>query len=290
MDDTDRQLISLLRKDARMNVAALATRLGVSRGTVTNRLRKLEDAHVIVGYSVRLRPDAEPNQIRAWMHVLVEGNQTRAVIAGLLGEPGVQALHDTNGRWDLLAELRADSMIDLSALLERVRLIKGIGATETSIHLQTGAAGDVRGRLHGAAAARARSRCARRRALYLVDHAGRAGGPLLRHQDAGAHDLRVGRHRARRPGRGHAGFRRAVRRPLTRSVKPLRRRAAGQPIVIRLALPPAAAVLMLSERSITSRSSGTRQSPGTRPVSPTIGPGRPASAAAVCSSAVASPC
>ena len=52
-------------------------------------------------------------------------------------------------------------------------------------------------------------------------------------------------------------------------------------------MPPAAAVLMLSERSITSRSSGTRQSPGTRPVSPTIGPGRPASAAAVCSSAVA---
>ncbi|HSQ73904.1 MAG TPA: Lrp/AsnC family transcriptional regulator [Rubrivivax sp.] len=137
MDDTDRQLISLLRKDARMTVAALATRLGVSRGTVTNRLRKLEDGHVIVGYSVRLRPDAEPNQIRAWMHVLVEGNQTRAVIAGLLGEPGVQALHDTNGRWDLLAELRAGSMSDLSTLLERVRLIKGIANTETSILLTT---------------------------------------------------------------------------------------------------------------------------------------------------------
>lgn len=137
MDDTDRQLISLLRIDARMSVAALAAKLGVSRGTVSNRLRKLEDGHVIVGYSVRLRPDAEPSQIRAWMHVLVEGNQTRAVIAGLLGEPGVQALHDTNGRWDLLAELRADSMTDLSTLLERVRLIKGIANTETSILLTT---------------------------------------------------------------------------------------------------------------------------------------------------------
>ena len=137
MDDTDRQLISLLRKDARMNVAALATRLGVSRGTVTNRLRKLENAHVIVGYSVRLRPDAEPNQIRAWMHVLVEGNQTRAVIAGLLGEPGVAALHDTNGRWDLLAELRADSVTAVSEVLERVRLIKGIRTTETSLLLKS---------------------------------------------------------------------------------------------------------------------------------------------------------
>jgi DNA-binding Lrp family transcriptional regulator len=135
MDDTDRALIALLRKDARTNVATLASKLGVSRGTVTNRLHKLEDDHVIVGYSVRLRPDAEPNQIRAWMGVLVEGNQTRAVIASLLGEPGVAALHDTNGRWDLLAELRAGSNAELSAVLERVRLIKGIANTETSILL-----------------------------------------------------------------------------------------------------------------------------------------------------------
>lgn len=135
MDDTDRQLISLLRKDARMSVATLAGKLGVSRGTVTNRLRKLEDEQVIVGYTLRLRPDAEPNQIRAWMGVLVEGNQTREVIANLLGEPGVQALHDTNGRWDLLAELRAESMTELSRVLERVRLIKGIRTTETSILL-----------------------------------------------------------------------------------------------------------------------------------------------------------
>jgi DNA-binding Lrp family transcriptional regulator len=137
MDDTDRRLIALLRKDARTNVATLAAKLGVARGTVTNRLRRLEDEHVIVGYGVRLRPDAEPNQIRAWMGVLVEGNQTRAVMASLLGEPGVAALHDTNGRWDLLAELRAESNTELSAVLERVRLIKGIANTETSILLAT---------------------------------------------------------------------------------------------------------------------------------------------------------
>ncbi|MDB5861904.1 MAG: Lrp/AsnC family transcriptional regulator [Ramlibacter sp.] len=137
MDDTDRELISLLRKDARMPVATLAAKLGVSRGTVDNRLRKLEDEQVIVGYTVRLKPDAEPDRIRAWMGVLVDGNQTRAVIASLLGEPGVEALHDTNGRWDLLAELRADTMADLSQVLERIRLIKGIANTETSILLAT---------------------------------------------------------------------------------------------------------------------------------------------------------
>ena len=135
MDDLDHQLISLLRKDARLSLAALASKLGVSRSTVSNRLRKLEDEQVIVGYTLRLRPDAEPDQIRAWMGVLVEGNQSRRVMASLLGEPGVQALHDTNGRWDLLAELRAQSVAELSQVLERIRLIKGIANTETSILL-----------------------------------------------------------------------------------------------------------------------------------------------------------
>ena len=137
MDDTDRDLLSLLRVDARTPIATLAKKLGVSRGTVSNRLRRLEDEQVIVGYSVRLRPDAQPDQIRAWMGVRVEGNQTRAVVASLLGEPGVAALHDTNGRWDVLAELRAASNADLSEVLERVRLIKGIANTETSILLAT---------------------------------------------------------------------------------------------------------------------------------------------------------
>lgn len=137
MDALDQQLISLLRTNARTSVATLAHRLKVSRGTVTNRITRLEDEGVIVGYTVRLRPDSQPNEIRAWMSIVVEGNETRAVIASLLGEPGVAALHDTNGRWDLLAELRAENLTELSSVLERIRLIRGIHTSETSIHLAT---------------------------------------------------------------------------------------------------------------------------------------------------------
>ena len=137
MDQTDTALIALLRQNARLTVAVLANKLKVSRGTVTNRLRKLEDDQVIVGYTVKLKPDAEPERIRAWMGVLVEGNRTLAVIQSLLGEPRVVSLHDTNGRWDLWAELEVSSMVELSQLLERVRLISGIRNTETSILLSS---------------------------------------------------------------------------------------------------------------------------------------------------------
>lgn len=137
MSSTDHELLALLRANARASVADLSHRLGVSRGTVTNRIARLEDAGVIVGYTVRLRPDAQPDEIGAWMSIAVEGNETRKVIASLLGEPGVATLHDTNGRWDLLAELRATNLAELSQVLERIRLIKGISSSETSIHLKS---------------------------------------------------------------------------------------------------------------------------------------------------------
>ena len=136
MDDLDHRLIAKLRHDARAAVADLAKALGVSRGTITNRMARLQREGVITGYTLRLRPDATPDEIRAWTSLAVEGNQN-PVVRALLGEPGVAALHDTNGRWDLLAELRVGSLAELSAALERIRGIPGVSATETSVHLQT---------------------------------------------------------------------------------------------------------------------------------------------------------
>lgn len=137
LDDTDRQLIALLRDDARQSVSALATRLKVARGTVLNRLRRLEETGVISGYTVRLRPEAEPHRIRAWMGIAVEGNATDAVLKSLRGEPAIATLHSTNGRWDFMAELRADTLEAFDRALGRIRAIDGIATTETSILLST---------------------------------------------------------------------------------------------------------------------------------------------------------
>lgn len=136
MDALDQQLLAKLRQNARASIAELSSALKVARGTISNRIAKLEQAGVILGYTVKLRPDATPEEIRAWTGIAVEGNQ-QTVIRTLLGEPGIAALHDTNGRWDLLAELRVANLAELAASLERIRKIKGISGTETSIHLQS---------------------------------------------------------------------------------------------------------------------------------------------------------
>ena len=137
MDDLDRQLISLLRDDARTPVATLAKALKVARGTVQNRLSRLEADGTIVGYTLRLKPQVEEQRIRAWMTVAVEGNRTQKVLNALRGDPAVGAIHTTNGRWDIAAELRADSLAGFDQVLSRIRLLDGISQTETSLLLST---------------------------------------------------------------------------------------------------------------------------------------------------------
>ncbi len=137
MDTLDQSLLGLLRANARLSIATLAKKLDVSRGTIDNRIRKLEERGIIVGYTVRLRPEAETDDIVAWMSIAVEGHETRKIVNLLMGEPSVAGLHDTNGRWDLLAELRVPTIDQLSEVLDRLRTLKGIAATETSIHLKT---------------------------------------------------------------------------------------------------------------------------------------------------------
>ncbi len=137
MDTTDRQLLSLLRNDARMTVAAMAKALGVSRGTVQNRISRLESSGTVLGYTVRLKSSADDHHIRALMTVAVEGNRTDEVLKALRGDPAVCALHTTNGRWDIVAELRSDSLEAVDRVLGRIRLIDGISNTETSLLLST---------------------------------------------------------------------------------------------------------------------------------------------------------
>lgn len=137
MDDTDIELISLLRADARTPVVTLAKKLRVARATVQNRIAKLESAGTIVGYTVRLKPEAEQHRIRALTTIEVEGNRGEEVRRILRGNPNVVALHTTNGRWDLIAELRADNLETFDRVLNGIRKVQGIANTETSILLST---------------------------------------------------------------------------------------------------------------------------------------------------------
>jgi len=136
-DHLDRSLIALLRSDGRAPLSQLAKALKVSRGTVQNRLDRLQNSGAIVGFTVRVREDYASDTIRAVMMVEVVGKSTSQVIRALRGIPELEALHTTNGAWDLIAEVRASSLAEFDRVLRDVRVIDGVLNSETSLILST---------------------------------------------------------------------------------------------------------------------------------------------------------
>lgn len=135
MDDIDHQLLALLRSDARTSVLSLAQTLRLSRTTVQKRIDKLENSGVILAYTIKVKADAEPHQIRAIMNIALEGNSAHTVHAALRALPQVHSMHTTNGKWDVIAEIRADNLEILNLVLGKIRTIAGIATSETNILL-----------------------------------------------------------------------------------------------------------------------------------------------------------
>jgi len=135
VDPLDQRLIALLRADGRASMSQVAAALHVSRGTAQNRLDRLIQAGVILGFTVRVRQDIDERLIRALMTIQLAGKTTTAVIARLRGIPEIRTLHTTNGTWDLIAEIAVDTLPDLDRVLGTVRAIDGIRSSETSILL-----------------------------------------------------------------------------------------------------------------------------------------------------------
>ncbi|MBL0371631.1 Lrp/AsnC family transcriptional regulator [Rhizobium sp. KVB221] len=137
MDDLDQRLITLLRHNGRRSVSDITIELGAARATIRARMERLEQSGDIIGYTVILKSDAVGLPVRGIMMIEVEGHSADKVIRSLGGFAEVSAVHTTNGRWDLIAELGAATLTDFDAILRRIRLIPGIIGSETSLMLAT---------------------------------------------------------------------------------------------------------------------------------------------------------
>ncbi|MBB5090759.1 DNA-binding Lrp family transcriptional regulator [Pseudochrobactrum saccharolyticum] len=137
VDELDQKLITLLRHNARRSISDLALDAGVSRATARARLERLEKDGHILGYTVILRADTVEQAVRGIMMIEIEGHVTERVVKALGGFSEISEIHTTNGRWDLIAEINADTLSDLDSVLRRVRLVPGITNSETNLLLAT---------------------------------------------------------------------------------------------------------------------------------------------------------
>ncbi|KIC16715.1 MULTISPECIES: Lrp/AsnC family transcriptional regulator [unclassified Leisingera] len=135
-DDTDQRLVTLLRENARRPVAELARHLGLARTTVQARIERLESTGVISGYTLKTSAAARP-PLQATVLMSIEPRSGPEVLARLRSLPGVEVVHTTSGRFDLLAQVVAQSTAELDETIDHIAEARGVRSSESLIHLAT---------------------------------------------------------------------------------------------------------------------------------------------------------
>jgi len=137
LTEKDRSLIALLSENARLPVATLAKKMGLSRTTVQARLERLEHVGVITGYGVRLSESYHATLIRAHILITIAPKALSQVTQGLEKIMAVRELHSVSGHFDLIAVIVAPSIGELDALLDKIGSLDGVERTSSSIILST---------------------------------------------------------------------------------------------------------------------------------------------------------
>ena len=137
MDDTDKRLIAHLRQNGRASISDIAATLNITRTTARTRLEKLTDGGEIVGYTVLTRSDVATHPVRGLMMLAIVGRHAEK-IARILGKiPEVQAIHSTNGVWDLILEVGTETLEQFDKVLTEIRRNEAITRSETNLLLST---------------------------------------------------------------------------------------------------------------------------------------------------------
>ena len=133
----DRELLALLGENARMPLATIAKRLGLSRTTVQARLERLERSGVVAGYGVRLSESYLSTLVRAHVLITIAPKSLVSVTQELIALDEVEVLYSVNGPYDLIAIAQAPSVSHLDGVIDRIGELAGVERTLTSIILST---------------------------------------------------------------------------------------------------------------------------------------------------------
>jgi Lrp/AsnC family leucine-responsive transcriptional regulator len=134
LDDVNLALLGELQASPRMSMAALARRLGMSAPAVTDRVQRLEDAGVIVGYRVLLDPGALGLPVTAFARVRPGPGQLPKIAELAAQLPQVSECYRITGEDCFLVKIHAATVQQIESVLDRFLLH---GQTTTSIVVST---------------------------------------------------------------------------------------------------------------------------------------------------------
>jgi len=137
MDDTDHQILDMLIENTRTAFTDIAKKLEISAGTVHVRVRKMEEAGIITGSSLRLDYRKLGYAFIAYVGIFLnKTSQTQFVLERINEIPFVTVAHVTTGKFNIFCKIRAKNTSHAKDIIYQIDDIEGVTRTETMISLE----------------------------------------------------------------------------------------------------------------------------------------------------------
>lgn len=138
IDEIDAKILELLQENGRMKRNAIAEVVGLSVPSVSERMRKLEERGVIIGYHAVVNAKRLHYDITAFIRVMVDGSVNYPAFVKQAAEMDeVLEVHSITGEGSHILKVRTRNTTTLEHLLSRVQALPGVYGTSTSIVLST---------------------------------------------------------------------------------------------------------------------------------------------------------
>jgi DNA-binding Lrp family transcriptional regulator len=138
MDATDREIIALLRQDARRSYQDIGRHVHLSAPAVKRRVDRLEQDGVILGYTTIVNPPAFGWHAEAFVDLFCDGKMpAESIKRAVENEPRVVSAHTVAGESSALLHVMAEDTKDLEQVLEQIRSTEGVTRTVTEVVLST---------------------------------------------------------------------------------------------------------------------------------------------------------
>ena len=137
LDDTNRRIIEVLEKDARTSLRKIAEEVGVSLGTVSNRVHKMEESGVIKGYRVLLDSDKVGWELTVVIGLRIQKGRLIEMQEKIAKDHRVYGIYDVTGDFDSMIVARAKNRKDLDDLSKNLLSMDGILRSVTHLVLNT---------------------------------------------------------------------------------------------------------------------------------------------------------
>ncbi|MDD0841530.1 Lrp/AsnC family transcriptional regulator [Pseudomonas sp. Gutcm_11s] len=130
MDKFDRQIIALLREDARTSVSQIAREVNLSRSAVSERIRQLEEGGVIRGYHAQV---AEPGAggVKAFLELFYKDGRCQDYVERMRAYPEIRQCCGISGETDMLVQVEAASMARLAEIRGAIESFPGMQRVKT---------------------------------------------------------------------------------------------------------------------------------------------------------------